>query len=142
MFDKGAFNLGLQAAGLGTGLAGGAAKAGGLASLGFGPLAAITAIPSAFSLIGNTMAGNRQAREGVRARNEAKRIARADLGRQLAVPEFDLARRVGFAPAFGSQLEATSPFLSKARARDTMSQMAMAGANPQQMALAGRFLGA
>ena len=127
--------------GMGTSLAGGAAKAGGLASLGFGPLAAITAIPAGLSFLGNTMAANTQRREGVRARNEAKRMLRADLGRQLAVPEFDFARQ-GFGQAFGGQLAATNPFISELGARDTRSRMAISGANPYDIALAGRFMGA
>jgi hypothetical protein len=127
--------------GLGTSLAGGAAKAGGLASLGFGPLAAITAIPAGLSFLGNTMAANTQRREGVRARNEAKRMLRADLGRQLAVPEFDFARQ-GFGQAFGGQLAATNPFISESSSRDTRSRMAISGANPYDIALAGRFMGA
>jgi hypothetical protein len=110
--------------GMGTSLAGGAAKAGGLASLGFGPLAA-----------------NTQRREGVRARNEAKRVMRADLGRQLALPEMDFARQ-GFGQALGGQLSATNPFISELGARDTRSRMAISGANPFDIALAGRFMGA
>ena len=127
--------------GMGTSLAGGAAKAGGLASLGFGPLAAITAIPAGLSFLGNTMAANTQRREGVRARNEAKRVMRADLGRQLALPEMEFAR-LGFGPALGGQLSATNPFISELGARDTKSRMAMSGANPYDIALAGRFMGA
>ena len=136
-----AFNIGLQAAGLGAGLAGGAAKAGGLASLGFGPLAAITAIPAATSTLLGNMAANTQRRESVRARNEAKKIARIQSGMQQALPEFDFARQ-GFGQAFGGQLAATSPFISELGARDTRSRMAISGANPYDIALAGRFMGA
>lgn len=125
--------------GMGTGLAGGAG--GGLASLGFGPLAAITAIPSALSLVGNTMAGNAQARARVKAENMQKAMLRADLGRQLGVPEFDFARQ-GFGQAFGAQLAATNPFMSEVDARDTRSRMAISGAKPYDIALAGRFMGA
>lgn len=125
--------------GMGTSLAGGAG--GGLASLGFGPLAAITAIPSALSLVGNTMAGNAQARARVKAENIQKAMTRADLGRQLGVPEFDFARQ-GFGQAFGGQLAATNPFMSEVGARDTRSRMAISGANPYDIALAGRFMGA
>lgn len=127
--------------GMGTSLAGGAANAGGLASLGFGSLAGITAIPAGLSFLGNIMGGNAQRREAVRARNEAKSMLRADIGRQLAVPEFDFARQ-GFGQAFGGQLAATSPFISESAARDIKSRMAISGANPYDIALAGRFMGA
>lgn len=118
-----------------------AGGAGGLASLGFGPLAAITAIPAAASTIGNIMAGNTQARERVRAMNQNRQAQRIELGRQLGVPEFELARQ-GFGLKFSGDLRANDPFISEVAARDTRSRMAIAGAKPYDIALAGRFMGA
>jgi hypothetical protein len=122
--------------GLGGAAGGAAGAAGGLAGLGFGPLAALTAIPAGLQLIGSAFGASRQEK----ARAEA---AKVQVGLNLFAPEAELARQ-GFGKAFDYELGATSPFVARERARSLSDRIflqeepAKAG---YMASLAGRYRG-
>ena len=135
---------GAQAIGAAAGGLGGAAGvAGGLAGLGFGPLAALTAIPTGLQLLGNAFGASRQGEARRQAEKVQREAARAQIGLNLFAPEAELARQ-GFGKAFDYQLAATSPFAAREKARNLSGRMFLQeepGKAGYGSALAGRFAG-
>ena len=70
---------------------------------------------------------------------EQRRQFVASLGYQTAEADRDLARQFG-ALRFGSQFMAESPAFARNFRREQMANLALQGASPQYMALAGRFM--
>lgn len=126
----------LGGAGSLSGLGGAAGAAGGLAGLGFGPLAALTAIPTGLQLLGGAFRDSRQEK----ARAEAEKVFG---GLNLFAPEAELARQ-GFGKAFDYQLGATSPFAAREKARNLSDRIFLLkepGKAGYVSTLAGRFQG-
>ena len=122
----------LGGAGILSGLGGAAGGAGGLAGLGFGPLAALAAIPTGLQLIGGAFGASGQAK----ARREAENLA-------LFGAEAELARQ-GFGKALDYQLAETSPFAARQKARNLSGRMFLQeepGKAGYGSTLAGRFAG-
>lgn len=80
--------------------------------------------------------GRKTAKEQLK---EQRRQFGASLGYQTAEADRDLARQFG-ALRFGSQFMAESPAFARNFRREQMANLALQGASPQYMALAGRFM--
>lgn len=130
-----------------SGLGGAAGAAGGLAGLGFGPLAALTAIPTGLQLLGGAFGAQNQEKARRDAIEEFKKQQREraelELGLNFFTPEAELARQ-GFGKAFDYELQATSPFATREKARNLSGRMFLQeepGKAGYGSTLAGRFAG-
>lgn len=133
----------LGGAGSLSGLGGAAGATGGLAGLGFGPLAALTAIPTGLQLLGGAFGASRQEKARREAEKVQREAAKAQVGLNLFAPEAELARQ-GFGKAFDYQLAATSPFAAREKARSLSGRMFLQeepGKAGYGSTLAGRFAG-